>query len=71
MPEGTLNEVRSHGVVRGDTISSKFADAKKIFADLASAGINFQSVVSHLEDDGVSKFEKAWVELLANVDAVA
>jgi len=71
MPEGTLNEVRSHGVVRGDTITAHFAAAKKIFADLASTGIDFQAVVAHLEDDGVSKFEKAWVELLANVDAVA
>ena len=71
MPEGTLNEVRAHGVVRGDTITSKISDAKKIFAELPVAGIDFQKVVAHLEDDGVSKFEKAWLELLANVDAVA
>ena len=71
MPEGTLNEVRAHGAVRGDTISGKFAEAKALFAQLSSAGIDFASVVAHLEDDGVAKFEKAWVELLANVDAVA
>jgi transaldolase len=70
MPEGTLNEVRSHGTVRGDTITSKIADAKKIFAALPSAGIDFKSVVAFLEDDGVAKFEKAWLELLANVEAV-
>lgn len=71
MPEGTLDEVRSHGVVRGDTISEHFATAKKIFAELSEAGINFQAVVAHLEDDGVAKFEKAWLELLSNVEAVA
>ena len=71
MPEGTLNEVREHGVVRGDTISSEFAAAHAIFADLANAGINFAAVVKHLEDDGVAKFQKAWEELLANVEAVA
>lgn len=71
MPEGTLNEVRAHGAVRGDTITSKFAEAKEIFAQLPVAGIDFQKVVAHLEDDGVSKFEKAWLELLANVDVVA
>jgi transaldolase len=60
-----------HGVVRGDTISSHFAAAKKIFADLASAGINFQSVVAHLEDGRGLQVREAWVELLANVDAVA
>jgi len=71
MPEGTLNEVRDHGVVRGDTISSQFAVGHQILADLAQAGIDFSAVVKHLEDDGVSKFQKAWEELLANVEAVA
>jgi transaldolase len=71
MPEGTLNEVREHGVVRGDTITSKINDAKKIFDQLPGAGIDFKQVVTFLEDDGVAKFEKAWLELLANVEAVA
>ncbi len=70
MPEGTLNEVRSHGVVRGDTITPAIAESHKVFGDLEKAGINFTSVVNFLEDDGVVKFEKAWEELLANVEAV-
>jgi transaldolase len=71
MPEGTLNEVRDHGLVRGDTISSQFAAGHQILADLAQTGIDFSAVVKHLEDDGVAKFQKAWEELLANVEAVA
>ncbi len=70
MPEGTLNEVRSHGVVRGDTITCEIDQAHKIFSLLADSGINFTSVVNFLEDDGVAKFEKAWEELLTNVGAV-
>ena len=70
MPEGTLNEVREHGVVRHDTITSKIADAKKLFQALPGEGIDFKQVVTYLEDDGVAKFEKAWIELLTNVEAV-
>jgi transaldolase len=71
MPEGTLNEVRAHGAVRGDTITGKFEEARSIFAGLASAGIDFADVVKHLEDDGVKKFVVAWEELLANIAQVA
>ncbi len=70
MPEGTLNEVRSHGQFRGDTISSEFLHAHKVLSDLTTAGVDFKAVVNFLEDDGVSKFEKAWEELLSNVEAV-
>ena len=71
MPEGTLNEVRAHGVVRGDTITGKFDEARAIFAGLAAVGINFADVVKLLEDDGVKKFAIAWQELLANIAQVA
>lgn len=70
MPEGTLNEVRAHGVVRGDTITPAITASHQVFKDLAAAGIDFTAVVNFLEDDGVIKFEKAWEELLANVEAV-
>lgn len=70
MPEGTLNEVRNHGVITGDTISQNFESARITLSQLAKEGINLQKIVNHLEDDGVVKFEKAWVELLANVEAV-
>jgi transaldolase len=71
MPEGTLNEVREHGVVRGDTVSSNFKAAADLFAALSAAGIDFDDVVSFLEKDGVKKFADAWQELLDNVSAVS
>ena len=71
MPEGTLNEVREHGVVRGDTVSSNFKVAADLFAALSAAGIDFDDVVSFLEKDGVKKFADAWQELLDNVSAVS
>jgi transaldolase len=71
MPEGTLNEVREHGIVRGDTISTNFKVAADLFASLQSAGIDFEDVVLFLEKDGVKKFADAWQELLDNVSAVS
>ena len=71
MPEGTLNEVRDHGVVRGDTITPNISAAHLALTHLAEGGIDLDSIVKHLEDDGVVKFQKAWNELLANIEAVA
>ena len=70
MPEATLDEVRKHGIIDGDTITPAISKAQQIFDDLAAAGIDFNSVVNFLEDDGVAKFEKAWEELLGNIHAV-
>lgn len=71
MPEGTLNETRDHGVVRGDTITAQIPAAHTLFAELQAAGVDFADVVKFLEDDGVAKFQVAWKELLANIEAVA
>jgi transaldolase len=71
MPEGTLNETRDHGVVRGDTITAQIPAAHILFAELQAAGVDFADVVKFLEDDGVAKFQVAWKELLANIEAVA
>ena len=71
MPEGTLNEVREHGHVRGDTISANLKESAQLLAGLKPAGIDFQEVVSLLEKDGVQKFADAWQELLDNVSAVS
>ena len=71
MPEATLNEVRAHGLVRGDTITPAISEAHSHFASLPAAGIDFADVVAFLEKDGVKKFADAWQELLDNVSAVS
>ncbi len=68
MPEATLNEVRSHGQVHGDTITPAIPAAHAHFSSLHSAGIDFEDVVAFLEQDGVKKFADAWQELLSNVN---
>jgi len=66
MPEPTLDAVADHGVIRGDTIRSSYADARQVMADLAAAGIDIDDVVQVLEDEGVEKFETSWNDLLAS-----
>ncbi len=68
MPEATLNEVRLHGEITGDSITPHFAEAKSNLISLAAAGIDLVKIVKDLEDDGVAKFAKAWQELLSNLE---
>jgi transaldolase len=71
MPETTLNEVRSHGLVRGDSITPVIPAAHQHFDLLESAGIDFEDVVELLEREGVKKFSDAWQELQDNVSVVS
>lgn len=65
MPEGTLNAVADHGVVRGDTVSGTCEAAQQVWADLAAIGIDRDAVFKQLETEGVEKFISAWNQLLS------
>jgi len=69
MPEGTLDAVADHGVVRGDTIRSTYAEAQQVLDGVKAAGVDYDDVVQVLEDEGVDKFEVAWNELIESVSA--
>jgi transaldolase len=67
MPESVIFAFEDHGEVRGDTITGAYESARKVLADLAALGIEYDDVVQVLEDEGVQKFEASWVELLDGV----
>ncbi len=69
MPEATLRAVADHGVVRGDTVTTTYAEAQQTLDDLAAAGIDYDQVVDQLEVEGVQKFEDAWNSLIGSVTA--
>jgi len=69
MPEGTLNAVADHGVVRGDTVTGTADEARIVWEKLAEVGINRAEVFDHLETDGVDKFIAAWRQLLDSLAA--
>jgi len=69
MPEATLDAVRDHGSVRGDTVVPAYQEAHAALDALRSAGIDLDDVVEVLEVEGVEKFVKAWEQLLESVTA--
>ncbi|WP_329361905.1 transaldolase [Streptomyces sp. NBC_01483] len=68
MPEATLNATADHGDIHGDAVTGGYAQARADLAAVEKLGISYDEVVGLLEDEGVSKFEAAWGDLL---DAVA
>jgi transaldolase len=69
MPEKTIDAVADHGVITGDTVTGKAAEAQEVFDKLAAVGIDLPDVFRVLEDEGVDKFEKSWQELIEATQA--
>ncbi|MEU8265052.1 transaldolase [Micromonospora sp. NPDC048999] len=67
MPEATIHAFADHGEVRPDSVTGCYDDARKVFTDLESVGVDLTDVVAVLEREGVEKFEASWVELLDGV----
>jgi transaldolase len=69
MPEKTLDAVADHSVITGDTVTRRAAESQALFDELAAVGIDLPDVFRVLEDEGVEKFEKSWLELLEATQA--
>jgi transaldolase len=69
MPEPTLHAVADHGLVRGDTVRRSYAEARQVLDGLAAVGVDYDEVVRALEQDGVTRFQASWTELLDTVEA--
>ncbi|NYH42253.1 transaldolase [Micromonospora jinlongensis] len=67
MPESVIHAYADHGETRGDTITSAYDAARKVFADLEAVGVDMSDVIATLEREGVEKFEASWQELLEGV----
>jgi transaldolase len=70
MPQSTLDALNDHGIVRGDTVSGTFDEARAVIAAVESAGISMETITRDLEVDGVKKFADAWSALLESVQGV-
>ena len=68
MPQSTLDALIDHGVLRGDTITSRYQDAIEVLKGLTALNISLDDVTAELEIDGVKKFAQAWSELQNNVE---
>ncbi|MFW5474216.1 transaldolase [Knoellia sp. CPCC 206450] len=67
MPEKTLDAVKDHGEITGNTIAGTYEESSEVLDALERLGISYSDVTAQLEREGVDKFEKSWEELLAGV----
>jgi transaldolase len=67
MPEGTIRATADHGRLLGDTVHGTYDASRQVFAGLEKLGIGYDDVVQVLENEGVSKFEASWNELLGTI----
>jgi transaldolase len=67
MPEPVIHAYAEHGETHPDTVTSKYDDARQVFAALESVGVDLTDVIATLEREGVEKFEASWQELLDGV----
>jgi transaldolase len=66
MPPETIEAFQDHGTVVL-TLEKDLDDARRVFARLAEAGIDYDDVVRVLEEEGVQKFSDSFRELLEDV----
>src|SRR5918911_4606074 len=66
MPQETIEAFQDHGKV-DDTLERGLDEARKLFDDLAEAGVDYNDVVQTLERGGGGKFADSFRELLDGV----
>ena len=67
LPANTLSAVLDHGVVQ-EALTGDAEEARKIFNDLKTLGIDIDQVCANLLTDGVAAFEKSFDELLHSIE---
>jgi transaldolase len=69
MPLETIEAFQEHGEVRGDTVLDGVKKAKKLLAQLAEAGVDYDDVTETLEAEGVQKFADSFDEIMESIRA--
>jgi transaldolase len=68
MPEETIRAFQDHGEARL-TLEEGVDDARRVFEQLAEAGVDYDDVTATLEREGVEKFADSFHELLDGIRA--
>jgi len=68
MPEETIEAFQDHGEV-ALTLEQGIDEAKRLFEQLAEAGVDYDDVTRVLEEEGVQKFADSFAELLDGIRA--
>jgi transaldolase len=70
MPEETIEAFQDHGRV-APTLEQGLDEARRLFEQIAEAGIDYDDVTDTLEREGVQKFADSFAELLEGIQAKA
>ncbi len=70
MPEETIAAFQDHGRVE-PTLERGIEEARRVFAELEAAGVDYDDVVETLEREGVEKFAESFEELLDGIRGTA
>jgi transaldolase len=68
MPQETIEAFEDHGEV-ALTLERDLDEARRVFEQVAEAGVDYDDVVVTLEQEGVQKFSDSFAELLDGVSA--
>ena len=68
MPRETIEAFQDHGVVEL-TLEKDLDEARRVFEQLAEAGVDYDDVTDTLEREGVQKFIDSFTELLEGIEA--
>jgi transaldolase len=69
MPLETIKAFQDHGVVKGDTVLEGVDEARRLFKDIAAAGVDYDDVVEVLEMEGVQKFSDSFEQIMDSIKA--
>ncbi|WP_114854723.1 transaldolase [Brachybacterium sp. YJGR34] len=69
MPEKTLFAAADHAAPEAALTAETAVTGEAVLERVAEAGVDVADVFAVLEREGVEKFEKAWIELIATVSA--
>jgi transaldolase len=68
MPRETIEAFQEHGVVEL-TLEKDLDEAKRVFEQIAEAGVDYDDVTDTLEREGVQKFIDSFTELMEGIEA--
>jgi transaldolase len=67
MPVETVRAFQDHGEVEVGSLLHGIDEAKRLLAELAAAGVDYDDVVETLEAEGVEKFSDSFAELIEGI----
>ena len=68
MPETTLQATHDHGVIRGNTVTGTYEEARSILQAIASQGVSYDDATLTLEKEGIARFVASYDQLARTVE---